>query len=58
MDLGEAGQSLYSGPETDSFVGWCNYVFSKISLTRFQGVLHTFPYQYLLSRINGDSACP
>jgi hypothetical protein len=28
------------------------------SLTLFQGVRHTFAYQYLLSRINGDCACP
>jgi len=27
-------------------------------LTRSEGVLHTFAYQYLLSRINGDCACP
>jgi len=27
-------------------------------LTRSEGVLHTFVYQYLLSRINGDCACP
>jgi hypothetical protein len=35
-----------------------NYVFSKISLTLSERLLHTFAYQYLLSRINGDSACP
>lgn len=35
-----------------------NYVFSKMSLTLSEGVLHTFAYQYLLSRINGDCACP
>jgi hypothetical protein len=31
---------------------------AKLSLTRFQGLLHTSATSYLLSRVNGDSACP
>jgi len=32
---------------------------AKLSLTRLQGLLHTFAVpSYLLSRVNGDSACP
>jgi hypothetical protein len=31
---------------------------SNLSLTYFQGLLHTFATSYLLSRINGDCACP
>ena len=53
-------KSVFQKSETriSSFAGKYNYVFSKISLTLSERLLHTFVHQYLLSRINGDSACP
>jgi hypothetical protein len=37
---------------------WLKRGSSKISLTLSERLLHTFAYQYLLSRNNGDCACP